>query len=458
MKKKIRKVSEHTYAAHLEDGRVFILSNAMDGSIQGAVGRNFVLGNRRDWEVMPQTVGGYRIVPYGWNNNIPEFIRDTISDNNLAPGIIARQKGLIWGQGPQLFRMTYQKGQIVQEWTEDAEVQAWLDSWGYKQYILGIMDDFFHTGGYFDAKYLTRGSRISSTKKISHLENLRVSMSRLEWPEDDSRMIEACKHIIVGDFEHQCISTGVRVYPIFDPKNPGKYPAAATYRRLDTFGHSFYSVPQFWGAMRWIIRGSEIPTIFKYVTDNGINLAYHVHSSQAYWDYRREVLRNANPDWSDADIEKEIGKITKELLDSMTQVLTGKENAGKMFHSIDCTDDMGNVHPWKIEAVDQKIKDFVDSQLKIAEASVSAITSGMGLHPSLSNIMVNGKLASGSEMLYAFKLYLNSDTAIPTMLLMASINEALNINFPGKKLQMGFYHQSVKTEESISSGDRLKNQ
>ena len=129
-----------------------------------------------------------------------------------------------------------------------------------------------------------------------------------------------------------------------------------------------------------------------------------------------------------------------------------------MYHSIDCTDDLGNVHPWKIEAVDQKIKDFVDSQLKIAEASVSAITSGMGLHPSLSNIMVNGKLASGSEMLYAFKLFLNSDTAIPTMLLMASINEAININFPDKKLQMGFYHQSVKTEESISSGDRLKNQ
>lgn len=458
MKKNIRKISEHTYAAHLDDGRVYILSNAVDGSLQGAAGRSFVFGERRDWEVMPQTVGNYRIVPYGWNNNIPAFIRDTVSDNNLAPGIIARQKGLLWGQGPQLFRTLYEDGQIVQEWVQDEEVQAWLESWGYRQYLLGIMEDYLHTGGYFDAKYLTRGSRLSRTKKISHLERLPVNMARLEWPEDDSRRIEACKNIIVGDFEHQCVATGVQVYPVFDAKNPGKYPVAASYHHLDSFGRSFYSVPQFWGAIRWIIRGSEIPTIFKYVTDNGINLAYHVHSSQAYWDYRRDVLRNANPDWSDADIEKEIGKITKELLDSMTKVLTGKENAGKMFHSIDCTDDMGNAHPWKIEAVDQKIKDFVDSQLKIAEASVSAITSGMGLHPSLSNIMVNGKLASGSEMLYAFKLYLNSDTAIPTMLLTASINEAISINFPGKNLQLGFYHQSVKTEESISSGDRLKNQ
>lgn len=456
--KNIKQISEHSFAAHLDDGRVYILSNAIDGSLKGAMGQTFIINGRHDWEVMPQTIGDYRIVPYGWNNDVPSFIRDTLSDNNLAPGIIARQKGLLWGQGPHLFRSVFDGGQIIQQWTEDEEVQAWLNSWDYKQYLLGIMEDFLHTGGYFDARYLTRGSRLSSIKKVSHLEHLPVGMSRLEWPKDDSRRIEACEHILVGDFEHGCLNTGIQVFPVFDRRNPGKYPAAAFYRRLDSFGRSFYSIPQFWGALRWIIRGSEIPTIFKYVTDNGINLAYHVHSSQAYWDYRREVLRNANPDWSDAEIEKEIMKITKELLDSMTQVLTGKENAGKMFHSIDCADDMGNVHPWKIEAVDQKIKDFVDSQLKIAEASVSAITSGMGLHPSLSNIMVNGKLASGSEMLYAFKLYLNSDTAIPTMLLTASINEALAINFPGKNLQLGFFHQSVKTEESISSGDRIKNQ
>ncbi len=81
----------------------------------------------------------------------------------------------------------------------------------------------------------------------------------------------------------------------------------------------------------------------------------------------------------------------------------------------------------------------------------------MGLHPSLSNIMVNGKLASGSELLYAFKLYLASDTAIPTMLITASINDAIRINWPEKDLQLGFYHSSVKTEESLSSSQRIKN-
>ena len=80
-------------------------------------------------------------------NNIPGFIRDTISDNNLAPGIITRQKGLLWGQGPQLYQLAFEDGQIIQKWTTDADVQAWLDSWGYKQYLVGIMEDYLHTGG-----------------------------------------------------------------------------------------------------------------------------------------------------------------------------------------------------------------------------------------------------------------------------------------------------------------------
>lgn len=112
--------------------------------------------------------------------------------------------------------------------------------------------------------------------------------------------------------------------------------------------------------------GSEIPTIFKYVTDNGLNLAYHVHSPQAYWDAKREMLRRIHPDWEadDAKIEKEIARMTREFLRSLTSVLSGKENAGK--------------------------------------------------------------LASGSELLYAFKLFLASDTEIPESTVLEPHNDPRN--------------------------------
>ena len=153
-----------------------------------------------------------------------------------------------------------------------------------------------------------------------------------------------------------------------------------------------------------------------------------------------------------------MSSLAEKMLDSLTEVLSGKENAGKFFHTVDIPDDMGQTSTWKIEAIDQKISDFVGSQLKIAEASSSAITSGMGLHPSLSNVMVNGKLASGSEMLYAFRLHLLSNVAIAEQAILEPINQAIAFNFPDKNLRLGFYHQSLKAEEALSSSDRIKNQ
>lgn len=451
---KKEKITEHSWAAHLDDGRVLILSNRQDGI--GNFDKIWQLSGR-NWEVMPQTFGNVKVVPYGWNNSIPTLIRDVVGDNNLVPGIINRQLGLLWGQGPHFYQLGYQNGKIVQVWLDDPEVDAWLKSWDYEAYLRGCIVDYLHLNGFYDIKYLERGRRVGRQPHIAHLEHVSAKNARLEWPENNSNCLSDVKHIAVGDFESGCVNTGITLLPVYDRRNPGKYPVSASYNHLEAFARDFYSLPQFWGALRWIIRGSEIPAIFKYVTDNGINLAYHVHSSSEYWDMRRNVLRNLHPEWTEEQIEVEINKITNKLLDSMVAVLTGKENAGKLFHSIDVTDDNGHTHEWKIEAVDQKIKDFVDSQLKIGEASVSAITSGMGLHPSLSNVMVNGKLASGSELLYAFKLYLHSDVEIASSIILEPINQAIAFNFPGKNLRLGFFHQSIKSEEDLSESQRIKN-
>ena len=67
-------------------------------------------------------------------------------------------------------------------------------------------------------------------------------------------------------------------------------------------------------------------------------------------------------------------------------------------------------------------------------------------------------VCGGSELLYAFKLYLLSDTEIASNVILGSINQAIAFNFPSTRLRLGFYHQSVKTEEQLSSADRIKNQ
>ncbi len=449
---KVTKISKHSYALALDDGRVYTLSNGhasgMDSLVWSAGSRN--------WELLPHTVGDYRIVPYGVDNRLPTHLRNMISDNNLVPGILERQMGLLFGQGVYLSQLAFVNGKIEHLWMEDKEIQSWLNSWDHESYIKGVMTDYLHLKGFFDAKHLERGRRIGRQPKIACIEHIPAKDARLEWV--DSRRLCDVRRILVGDFEHHCSTTGIRAYPVYDPKHPAKYPVAASYNHTCSFARDFYSVPAYWGAMKWIVRGSEIPTIFKYVTDNGINLAYHIQSPPEYWEDKRDALRRIHPEWDDFQIEGEISKLTNQLLDSMTEVLSGKENAGKFIHTTCLLGPNGEKLEWRIEAIDQKIKDFVESQLKISEASVSAITSGMGLHPSLSNVMVNGKLASGSELLYAFKLYLLSDVEIASRTILEPLNQAIAFNFPGKNLRLAFYHQSLQSEEALTSSSRIKNQ
>ena len=453
MKKDIKQISSHAYAAHLEDGRVFTLANNRDSNLDTILWE----AQERNWEYMPHSICGQRVVPYGYDNMLPSRLRDVLDANNLAPGILERQMGLLFGQGVYLSRLNFADGKIVHEWVEDREIQAWLDSWDYVSYIKGCMTDYLHLKGFFDAKYLARGRRIGQAPRIARLEHIPAKNARLEWTE--SRNVADVKHIIVGDFERGCTANGVRVYPVYDRNNPGRYAASASYNHTYSFARDFYSVPSYWGALRWIVRGSEIPTIFKYVTDNGINLAYHIQAPAEYWREREEQLRDLHRDWSDAQVNEEISKLTRQMLDSLTDVLSGKENAGKFLYTVDMPADTGGGRAtWNIAAIDQKIKDFVESQLKISEASTSAITSGMGLHPSLSNVMVNGKLASGSELLYAFKLFLLSDTEIASNAILEPINQAIAFNYPGKGLKLAFYHRTFEAEDALTSSARLKNQ
>ncbi len=449
----IKQISEHSFAAHLNDGQVLTLSNRREDDINSVL---WSVGRSYNWENTPHAIGDFRIVPYGPNNLLPSELRSTVDDNNLAPGIIERQLGLLFGQGVFLYQLAFEDGEIKHLWQQDNEIESWLSDWDFMSYIKGITTDYLYLKGFFNAIYLTRGHRLGSAPKISHLEHIPAKNARLEWA--DSRKLSDVKHILVGNFEQNCFDTGIQSFPVYDRRNPARYPVSAAYNSTYSFSRDFYSVPPYWGALRWIVRGSEIPTIFKYVTDNGLNLAYHVHSPFEYWENKREVIKQMHPEWSEAQVEKRIAELSTQLLEDLTHVLSGKENAGKFFHTVDITDETGATHTWKIEAIDQKIKDFVDSQLKIAEASSSAITSGMGLHPSLSNVMVNGKLASGSEMLYAFRLHLLSNVAIAEQAILEQINQAIAFNFPKKNLRLGFYHQSLKAEEALSSSDRIKNQ
>lgn len=449
---KIREISDSAVIIDL-GGNVMSLSTSPRSSLDSFI-FDMATNGGGNWEQTYQTVRGRKIVPYGINNDFPVMIRDMMSRNNLAPGILGRKQNLLTGQGAFLYENVFSGEKIERRWIDDPNIYAWLRSWDYDRFIDQATTDYLHTGGFFAIHPLERGYQLGRERRIARLEFVSAKDARLEWP--DTRNIDDVRHILIGDFETACVNSGIRTYNVFDPADPGRYPISASYNYTYTFGRNFYATPGFMGAVRWILRGSDIPMIFQHVTENGLNLAYHVHSPQGYWDSMEEKLKAKYPDEQPEEIDARYKKAKKQILDNLTETLSGKQNAGKFFESIDSYDDDGNLICWKIEPVDQKIKDFVEAQLKIGEAANSAITSGMALHPSLTNIMVNGKLASGSEMLYALKIFLHSDTRIPERVILGPINQAIAYNFKSK-YQLGFYHDVVMSEAGISESDRMKN-
>ena len=228
------------------------------------------------------------------------------------------------------------------------------------------------------------------------------------------------------------------------------------YYNAYSFARNFYPVPGYYGTLNWIKRSSDIPQIIKYLTDNSLNIGYMITSPAEYWDKKREALEEIYVDKDEKYINQKLEELKDETFQKLAEVMSGKKNVGKFFEAVSFYDDAGNLQSWKIEPIDHKTKDFIMAQIEISKKADSATTSGIGLHPALSNIMVDGKLSSGSEMLYALKLYLASDVTIPETVIMQGINDAIRYNFPGKDFKLGFYHKIVLREEDVSPNNRTK--
>jgi len=451
---KVKKINKSARAIHLDSGQVYTVGVDMqDMNWQNVVAASGSVA----WENEAQIVHGERIVPYGANNDLPVVIRNIMDQNHLAPGILERHMGLLYGTGPQLYRISFENGDVVRSYVDDPEIKAWLKSWNFRRYVEMAIVEYKYLKGIFVRRYRNRGARIGEPAKILRLEVVPGVYSRLGWPENNSRRLEDVSKIFVGDFEHNCFSTGMIPHPVYDDKEAFKHGVSMSYHNTYSFARNFYSMPAYLGALKWIMRSSDIPDIIKYLSENNIIAAFHIHTPAGYWEQKRTKLEERYPEELDVQIDKRLEKLKDQTFDRMTKVLAGKKNAGKFIETVDFYDDEGNLCAWKVEPIDQKLKDFIDGQLKISEMANSATTSGMGLHPSLSNIVVNGQLSSGSQVLYALKNYLTSETSIPEEVIFEAINQAIEANFPGKDLKVGFHHQVVMKEENVNPEDRVAN-
>lgn len=407
------------------------------------------------WGFSPVVIGDVQIIPYGARNSMPQLLRDTIFNNPNIPGIMEKKIQFLWGQGPNLYKDVLVDGKPAREWTHDADVQEWLDSWDYLKYLHKIDVDVAFMQGAFTEVVNARSGRLGKNR-IHSLEHRNPLWTRLGREQDAA----AATHVFASDSMLAFSPVGYEVYPLFDPREPFKAGRSIHYARQYSFATDYYAIPTIFGALQWIRRSTAIPIILEALSKFSMNAKYHVSSPAAFWDKKRdEMMADCQAKGIDYD-EAMLVDYERELFQSIIKTLSGEGNAGKIWHTKNIySPDGSNLTElgWKIEPIDQNIKEFVETQIMIADKSDAAVSSAIGIHKSLAGISGEGKSDSGSEQLYAYLMYKLTGTRIPEMIVMEAINYALSINFPEKKLKLGFFHEEAQRQEDQTKSDRPKN-
>lgn len=410
----------------------------------------------RSWDKDPQSVGGVSVVPWGPDDQMPRMVRDLLEKNNIGPGILARKLGLIYGQGAQLYRVKVENNEVIREWTQDEEIQAWLDSWDYRRYIREALNEYLHLSGHFTLYQCAKSVRIGKPW-IHSLKCLPSADCRMVWPDPNrTPTLDDIREVLVGDMERW---RQLQIYPVFDKYEAAAHEAAVGYHSQRSFGRNLYAISSFHGSIPWMQDANDIAEIVRALNDNVIAAAYIVHEPEAYWREKRMAIEMDHPEWTDADVNKKMDQLRDAVTRQIAEVMAGKNNAGKFFTCVDFVDDNGHPQSWKIEPIELNLDKYIQAQKDISKMADSATTSAMGLSPALANIIIDGKSDSGSQMLYALKIFYGADTTIPEQIVLEALNDAIRINFPQKKdLFLGFYHKTIQKEDNVSAADRMTNQ
>lgn len=375
-----------------------------------------------------ERVGDFKVSPWGDDNLMPNKLLRILSENNLAPGLLEFKEDMVFGKGIMFVDENHRM--IV-----DKEVEEWLSSWNYEDYILSQIVDF-------NSLYNTFGQFIKNkgNSRIAKIEHVPAQECRCEVMQD-----KQVKHILVADWLNA--SNKAVNYKVFDPTiELSKQDNITMYHNFrPTAGNKYYAVPKYIGSTRyWIPLVNKIPQYHLSMIDNSLNALYHVEVPM-------EALQGlrALKSWT----QEELNTWINNTLESIEEMLTGPSNAGKTLFTYKSVDPASKQEiRWTITAIDNKMKTLSEGYLRLFNDGNQAITSAFQVQPSLACVQLGDKMSSGSEILNAYNLHMQTRTQIPRKIILGPLALALKINFPNKMILPKFEDIILVKQEDSKTG------
>lgn len=378
---------------------------------------------------------------WGSNNNYPQELIDVVSADPAA-ALLEKRRALHWGRGLMFFKKSYdKKGNEQIEFVPDEKVPQevldfmWLNDW--PNFQQGVIADFewWHA---FYVQYIKNGAG-----KIAQVKWQRMKDVRAKKRNPANGKIEA--YFLSGMWPDPKDGEFVEI-PAFD-RLTGNY---GIYKhQLLSIDKDYYPQPAWHGITRWLNIAAKIPRWILANIDNSINLKYHVKIPLKY------ILDMCPVEAYDTDAERQkaIQKFESELYAKIDSYLAGETNVHKAFYSKVAVDDNGNALPgWEIIVLDNKVQD--EAWLRAYGTAAMAITSGMGLSPSISGqILPNGLgSGSGSDLREQFNFYMQVMTAQPRQTTLEPWEMVKRINGWPKDLHLGYRDVVLQSTDQNKSG------
>lgn len=397
-------------------------------------------------------VNGVPIIPYGYDNNLPGRVCQLLERFYAGEGIMGKKAGLQWGEGPRLYRDAVDANNIFyRAWTVDKKISEELQAIDYVNQMHRCLIDLCHIEGFWVKFTRSRGARIGQGG-LARVEHVPVNKVRFVYPGENAEPTE----VMVADWPTADPKSS-HVYPLFDPRNPLKYPVSLAYYNIYSFSRDHYSVPRYIGAFDWLeLAGTLAPLLAAY-NSNASAISKHIESPQSYWDRAEDKLKMICHDKGIPYKAEMLEKIKDEAMEKFAASMAGEANAGKFLHTSTFFNEVANsFEGWKVTPIDNKVKEYIEAQVAICKKAEAAATSGFGLDPSLSNLILDTKLGSGSEKLYALKVYNATETSVPDMVLCRPFQQFIEANHPGTDIKIGLYRTIVEAEKNVNPENRVK--
>lgn len=434
------------------------------------------------------SVNGYQVCMRGVNNNLCDEVTTEIKQNRLLPRLYSKEIKMLYGNGPCAYMQTVEDGKMKREYTALPEWDEWLNTWQERgmettaqEFAKTNIKNFYYFGDFFCKFRFARGKRLGMMP-VAGMESVENKHCRLATTRQDI----AYEQINYSDFRHIAVgrwSYGLgnyKIYPKFALSEVDNYLYAAVSHHREKSVDEFYGVNEtHQGARPYILGSNSTATYINSFLRNSLAAKIHIIIPNAWVVSKRSQLtklceENKLRKSKDKDLVKyngiEIGTEYRESLlveymrlelRKIGDYLSGAENQGKAYSSISFMDASGHEQQWKIETIDLKYKEYIDSLIAYDKRTEEALLSSVGLDASISAVSKDGVISkSGSDSYYNYLIYIMSLTP-EDEICAEPFNIALKLNFPNLYKQgyrIGFYREVPQRQEDISPKDRLNNQ